>query len=422
MDFDLATRVVIPAPDPTSVARKAGLPSLALALTGMGHAAHALNVVAEAADLALNRNINVPSVCTVCGVNAGTQQRTVTRPLMVGPGDVKEFTLSVRLCHACADLPASPGLYLASYDKAGGRWNVTLLVANPTVAGLYAEMNHGTISAPTVHTASSTGLPDTSLVTVAWPGTRMSRWAVDTVVTLDGRPVGDGSFRRGFEVHCRACGGAHVVGLLGVPASGFHLLRSPSHWFTATPGGNYWINLTYDWLWSGVAMTGRERSGDQRSGAVAVQRQLAQPGEDGRWPPSEQQVAADSGPGVSAGAASPAALALSLASRPAAISRTDQARSWRFASIERPARRVDAVLLVIGVLVILAGAISGGADATTAAYARGQAIIGVGFTAIALACLGYLWTSPRPIKAARVLFSTVLLMFLVGVAGSLLSH
>ena len=80
------------------------------------------------------------------------------------------------------------------------------------------------------------------------------------------------------------------------------------------------------------------------------------------------------------------------------------------------------MLLVIGVLVILAGAISGGADATTAAYARGQAIIGVGFTAIALACLGYLWTSPRPIKAARVLFSAVILIFLVGVAGSLLSH
>jgi hypothetical protein len=421
MDFDLATKVVIPATDPTDVSRKAGLPSLALALTGMGHAAHALNVVAEAADLLLNRKIQVPSVCNMCGLNAGTQQRNVTGPLIVGRGDVKEMTLRVPLCHACAHLPASPGLYLSSYDKVGERWNVTLLVANPTVAGLYAKLNHGSISAPTVPTAPSTGLPDTSLVTVAWPGTRMSP-NYDTVVTLDGRPVGAGSFRRGFEVHCRACGGAHVVGLFGVPVSGFHPRRLPSHLFTATPGRNYWINLTYDWLWGGVAMTGRERSGDQRSDAVAVQRQLAQPGEDGRWPPSEQQVTADSGPGVSAGAASPAALALSVASRPAAISRTDQARSWRFASIDRPARRVDAVLLVIGVLVILAGAISGGADATTAAYTRGQAIIGVGFTAIALACLGYLWTSPRPIKAARVLFSAVLLMFLVGVAGSLLSH
>jgi hypothetical protein len=421
MDFDLATKVVIAARDPTDVSRKAGLPSLALALTGMGHAADALHVVAEAADLTLNRKIQVPSVCNMCGVNAGTQQRNVTRPVMVGRRDVKEMTLHVPLCHACADLPASPGLYLSSYDKVGERWNVTLLVSNPTVAGLYAEMNHGTISAPTAPTAPSTGSPDASLVTVAWPGTRMSP-DLDTVVTLDGRPVGAGSFRRGFEVHCRACGGAHVVGLLGVPASGFHFRRSPSHLFTATPGGSYWINLTYDWLWSGVAMTGRERSGDQRSDAVAVQRQLAQPGEDGRWPPSEHQVTADSGPGVSAGAASPAALAPSLASRPVAISRTDRARSWRFASIERPARRVDAVLLVIGVLVIVAGAISGGADATTAAYARGQAIIGVGFTAIVLACLGYLWTSPRPINAARVLFSAVLLMFLLGVAGSLLSH
>jgi hypothetical protein len=78
--------------------------------------------------------------------------------------------------------------------------------------------------------------------------------------------------------------------------------------------------------------------------------------------------------------------------------------------------------LVVGALVILAGAISGGGDATTAAYDRGQAIIGLGFTPIGLACLGYLWTSPRPIKAVRVLLSVVLLLFQVGVVGSLLSH
>ena len=404
MDFDIATKVVIAARDPTDASRKAGLPSLALALTGMGHAADALSVVAEAADLTLNRKIQVPSVCNMCGVSAGTQHRNVTRPVMVGRRDVKEMTLHVPLCHACAALPASPGVYVSSYDTVGERWSVTLLVANPTVAGLYAEMNHGTISAPTAPTAPSTGSADASLVTIAWAGTRMSP-DLDTVVTLDGRPVGDGSFRRGFEVHCRACGGAHVVGLLGVPASGFHFRSSPSHLFTATPGGSYWINLTYDWLWSGVAMTGRERSGGQWSEAVAVQRQLAQPG-----------------PGIDAGASSPGAIAPSLGSRPVAISRTDQARSWRFASMERPARRVDAALLVIGLVVILAGAISGGADATTAAYGRGQAIIGVGFTAIVLACLGYLWTSPRPINAARVLFSAVLLVFLLGVAGSLLSR
>ena len=67
MDFDIATKVVIAARDPTDASRKAGLPSLALALTGMGHAADALSVVAEAADLTLNRKIQVPSVCNMWG-------------------------------------------------------------------------------------------------------------------------------------------------------------------------------------------------------------------------------------------------------------------------------------------------------------------------------------------------------------------
>jgi hypothetical protein len=410
MDFDLATKVVVPARDPAGVSRKAGLPSLAFRLIGKSHAAHALNVLAEAADLSLNRKIQVPSVCNMCGVNVGTSHRNVTRFLMVGGGDAHEMTLRVPLCDACADLSASPGIFVSSYDKAGEQWNVTLLVANPTVAGLYAELNPGSISTPATPRAPSTGGPDTSLVTVAWPGARMVK-DTDAVVTLDGMPVGDGSLRRGFEVHCRARDGAHVVGLLGFPV-GLNLLRRPSHSFTATPSGSYRIDLRLDQLW-GVGMTGRERPGDERSNDVAVQPQAAQPGED---------VMADSGHIVGAGSASLAAQAPSPGPAPAPIRSTSQSRSWRLAALERPARRVGAALLVIGALVILAGAISGGADTTTAAYARGQAIIGLGFTPIVLACLGYLWTSPRPMKAVRVLLSVVLLMFQVGVVGSLLSH
>jgi hypothetical protein len=162
MDTVERWRVAIPAPAPAKIASRLLTAGLLGVVTG--NINHGLLAAGES--VPLNEKINVPSVCNLCGTNAGTKHSAATQDVafsdlgaMLGGSLLGKAKVEFRvpLCDGCARLPAAPGVSLQSYGKRGDHWEVTLLIVNRAVASLYAEANPGSavsvsVSAPVAAT------------------------------------------------------------------------------------------------------------------------------------------------------------------------------------------------------------------------------------------------------------------------------
>lgn len=149
------TSIVIPARPPARLGTRLLTAGILGVVTGSIN--HGLLEAGER--VLLNERINVPPTCNLCGTNAATTHRDFRQDVtfsdlgallggsLLGQANV-EF--QVPLCEGCDNLPDAPGVSLASYGKRGDRWEVTLLVANATVASLYLQANPGSVGSEAV--------------------------------------------------------------------------------------------------------------------------------------------------------------------------------------------------------------------------------------------------------------------------------
>lgn len=149
----LLLKVILPAEPPVNLA-KTGSKVLAGAVLGAlsGQALNGavLGGMTHGRGLSLNEKINVPTICSLCGLKDGIGSQVLTKVVTnLGGGAPKDSedrtTLQLRIpvCAECQDLRASSMVGLVFYGEVNHRWWVNLTVTGTRVANQYLSVNPG---------------------------------------------------------------------------------------------------------------------------------------------------------------------------------------------------------------------------------------------------------------------------------------
>lgn len=264
-DFEIrreetTTMVSVPTPDWGGGAKVAAAAAITL-LTGSANAGVG---AAGQMQLNLNEHIQVPQTCHLCALRPPAQtvriQNTVSTSLLgaaIAGSSLGDLTLGldVPLCAACASLGRKEAFRIVTYQSEKGRGSVILETAHPALAQKYADLNQGfTFQVQTeAVVAKKEGWGD--MPAAAAPGEASLRVLyigqffigdVKIELSLDGRPIGTGTAKKGIDLTAPCATGRHTLFIKMA-------YRKKEFVFDLPAAGQYQMTLDYDRMYGNFA-------------------------------------------------------------------------------------------------------------------------------------------------------------------------